>query len=327
MITGMELRALGRSGLEISQVIIGCGTIGAVGGARETIGQGQTDDEAFAMLDTAFDLGITVLDSANGYAAGHSEHVIGRWLAQRHKPMLVATKVGGPVEPGQDGIDLSRDHILRQIDASLERLGVDHVDMYLSHVPDERTPIQVTLTAFAELLENGKVRAVGGCNLSAAQLESMLEVSDRHGLPRYEWVQNEYSLLARGDEADVIPLCREHGLGYTPHSTLCGGILSGRYPPGSTPPPGSRVAVRPGMYQEYLTTEKLEGVQRFAGAATRRGVNSASLAHAWVMSNPDVTAPLIAPRRTGQFDAVADALAIHLDDDDRASLAELLAVG
>jgi aryl-alcohol dehydrogenase-like predicted oxidoreductase len=327
MIARMELRPLGRSGFDISPVIVGCGSIGAVGGARNTIGQGLTDAEGFAMLDTAVDLGITVLDTANGYAGGHSEQVIGRWLADRGKRMLIATKVGGSVEPGQEGIDLSRDHILRQIDASLNRLGVDHVDMYLSHAPDERTPIEETLTAFAELLDNGKVKAIGGCNLSAAQLESMLDISDRHGLPRYEWVQNEYSLLAHNDDEDVIPLCKAHGLGYTPHSTLCGGILSGRYAPGVAPPPGSRVAVRPGLYHEYMTSERLEAVQRFVEAAQGRGMSSTSLAHAWVMSNPSVTAPLIAPRHMAQFDAITAAMTIRLREDDRAALATLVAVG
>jgi 1-deoxyxylulose-5-phosphate synthase len=209
----------------------------------------------------------------------------------------------------------------------LDRLGVDHVDMYLSHAPDEGTPIEETLTAFAQLLESGKVKSIGGCNLSAVQLESMLEVSDRHGLPRYEWVQNEYSLLAHGDDEDVIPMCRVHGLGYMSHSTPCGGILSGRYAPGGALPSGSRVAVRPVLYHEYMTPEKLEGVQRFVAAAHGRGVSSTSLAHAWVMSNPDVTAPLIAPRRTQQFGAITEAMSIHLGEEDRVALAQLVAAG
>jgi 1-deoxyxylulose-5-phosphate synthase len=180
----MEIRPLGRSGIEISRIIIGCGSIGAVGSARETIGKGLSDEEAFAMLDTAASMGISALDTANGYAAGHSERVIGRWLADRAGTMLVATKVGVPLEPGQQGVDLSPGHIHRQIDASLERLGLDRIDMYLSHAPDESTPIEATLTAFAALLEGGRVRAIGGCNLTAAQLEAMLDASERHQLPR-----------------------------------------------------------------------------------------------------------------------------------------------
>jgi aryl-alcohol dehydrogenase-like predicted oxidoreductase len=318
-------RPLGRSGLDVSAVIIGCGTIGGIGSPRETLGHGLSDDEAVTMLDTALALGITALDTANSYAGGHSERVIGRWLAHGGgRSMLVATKVGAPVEPGQDGIDLSHDHILRQADLSLERLGVDHVDMYLSHAPDESTSIDETLSAFAELLESGKVRAVGGCNLTVAQIEAMLDASERHALPRYQWIQNEYSLLARGDEAEVLPLCRASGLGFTPHSTLCGGILSGKYVPGGQPAPGSRVAVRPAPYAEHLAPATLDGVQRFAAAAAARGVSTAALAHAWVMSHPDVTAPLVAPRLARHFDAVSDALLIHLDEDERAQLAGLL---
>jgi aryl-alcohol dehydrogenase-like predicted oxidoreductase len=320
----VQQRPLGRSGLEISEVIIGCGTIGGIGSARETLGNGLSDDEALTMLDTAAALGVTALDTANSYAAGHSERVVGRWLAAHDGRMLVATKVGAPVEVSQERIDNSHDHVLRQIDSSLERMGLDHVDLYLSHAPDEDTPIEETLTAFAELLQSGKVRAIGGCNLSVVQVEAMLDASERHGLPRYEWVQNEYSLLARVDEGGVMPLCRASGLGYTPHSTLCGGILAGGYSAGRPPPADTRVALRPAPYAEYLSAAILDGVQRFAEAAARRGVSTAALAHAWVMSHPDVTAPLVAPRRAGQFDAIKEALTISLDDGERAELAHLV---
>lgn len=320
----MIAHPLGRSGVDVSKLIIGCGTIGAIGSARETLGQGLTDGDAYALLDAADRLGITVLDTANSYAGGHSERVVGRWLAESRRPMLVSTKVGAPVEEDQQGIDLSRGHIGRQIDASLERLGVDRVDLYLSHAPDDRTPIEETLTAFAELLQSGRVGAVGGCNLTAAQLETMLAASERHGLPRYEWVQNEYSLLARGDEAEVIPLCQAHGLGYTPHSTLCGGILSGKFAPGAPLLPGTTIALRPAPYEEHLTLSTLEGVQRFAGAAAQRGVTTAALALAWVLSNPSVTAALVAPR-PAQFDGLREALGIQLDEDERSGLADLIA--
>jgi aryl-alcohol dehydrogenase-like predicted oxidoreductase len=229
----MKRVALGRSGIEVSEVFLGCGSIGGIGSALATLGKGLTDGEAFDMMDRAVAIGINVLDTANSYGGGQSERVVGRWLAERQSDVLVATKVGNPVEPGQEDIDLSGRHIHRQLPASLERLSRSHVDLYLSHAPDDRVPIAETLEAFAALIEGGRVRAIGACNVSAGQLEEALAEADRLGLPRYEWVQNEYNLLARADESGVLTICREHGLGYTPHSPLCGGILSGKYQAGS----------------------------------------------------------------------------------------------
>jgi aryl-alcohol dehydrogenase-like predicted oxidoreductase len=156
------------------------------------------------------------------------------------------------------------------------------------------------------------------CSLSA------LDTSDRLGLPRYEWVQNEYSLLARSDEADVIPLCAERGLGYTPHSPLCGGILSGKYRPGAAVPSDSRLAVRPEPYQEYMSDPVLEGVQRLADEANRRGVSPSGLALAWVMSRANVTAPVVGPRRLEHLAAIREAMHLHLDTDEQERLVSLV---
>jgi aryl-alcohol dehydrogenase-like predicted oxidoreductase len=314
---------LGRSGIEVSEVMVGGGTIGGIGSARATWGKGLTDDEAFEMLDTAVGMGINVIDTANSYAGGHSEEVIGAWLRSRSAPVLVATKVGNLVEPDQTDVCLSRDHILRQLPASLERLGLAKVDMYLSHAPDESTPIVETLEAFAVLLEAGQIGSIGACNVTADQLTDALVEADRLGLPRYEWVQNEYSVLARGDEADVIPICREHGVGYTPHSVLCGGVLSGKFLPGAELLPGTTAALRSGDYGPYLTADVLQGVQRWASEANRLGVTAAALALAWVLSSDDVTAALVGARRPQQFADVHDGIEFRLDPDRRAALASV----
>jgi 1-deoxyxylulose-5-phosphate synthase len=315
---------LGRSGIEVSAVMVGGGTIGGIGSARATWGKGLTDEEAFQMLDTAVGIGIGVIDTANSYAGGHSEEVIGSWLRSRSADVLVATKVGNLVEADQADICLASDHIVRQFPASLRRLGLDKIDMYLSHAPDESTPIGETLEAFAELIEAGQVRSIGACNVTAAQLVESLVEADRLGLPRYEWVQNEYSALARGDEATVIPVCRDHGLGYTPHSVLCGGVLSGKFLPGAELPAGTTVALRPDDYAPYLTASVLEGVQRWALAAKEFGVGPAALALAWVLSSDDVTAALVGARRPEQFADVRDGLELRLDPDQRERLAALL---
>jgi 1-deoxyxylulose-5-phosphate synthase len=265
-----------------------------------------------------------VVDTANSYAGGHSEEVIGAWLRRRSADVLVATKVGNLVEADQVDICLASDHILRQFPASLQRLGLDKVDMYLSHAPDNSTPVAETLEAFAALMEAGQVGAIGACNISAAQLTEALVEADRLGLPRYEWVQNEYSVLARGDEATVIPICRDHGLGYTPHSVLGGGVLSGKFLPGAELLAGTTVALRPGDYAPYLTAEALEGAQRWAAEAKRFDVGGAALALAWVLSNDDVTAALVGARTPAQFADVSNALELRLDPDQRERLAGLV---
>jgi aryl-alcohol dehydrogenase-like predicted oxidoreductase len=154
------------------------------------------------------------------YAGGESETVIGRWLANRPSGVVVTTKAGGVVEAGTTRIDLSRDNLSRQLPVSLERLGLSSIDLYMTHAPDDETPIAETLEALAAFIDQGLVRSIGACNITDEQLRLALDTSDRLGLPRYEWVQNEYSLLARSDERTVMPLCAERGLGYTPHSPL-----------------------------------------------------------------------------------------------------------
>jgi aryl-alcohol dehydrogenase-like predicted oxidoreductase len=318
--------ALGRSGIEISTSILGCGTIGGLGSARATWGSyGQSESEARAVLDAAVELGITCIDTANSYGGGRSETVVGRWIADRGASILVTTKVGNLVEPDQQSIDLTRPHVLRQARESLERLGRPRIDLYVSHAPDDQTPIEQTLEAFAELIEAGLVGAVGACNVDHGQLRAALDASDRLGLPRYEWVQNEYSLLARGDEATVIPLCVERGLGYTPHSPLSGGILSGKYAVGAEPPPDSRVAALPTRYAEHLSADALAGVARLAEEARRREMSVSALAMAWVTSRPGVTAVVAGPRRVEHLDAVRTALEVRLDEDDQQRLGRLVA--
>jgi aryl-alcohol dehydrogenase-like predicted oxidoreductase len=238
--------------------------------------------------------------------------------------MLIATKVGAVVEPDGLRVSLAADVIPQRLAESLARLGRSSIDLYLSHAPDELTPIAETLEAFASLIASGAVRAVGACNVTSAQLSDALAEADRLGLPRYEWVQNEYSLLAHGDEATVIPICREHGLGYTPHSVLCGGILTGRFLPGEPLPAGSAVALRPEPRREHLSPEVLARVQRLVPEAEQFGVSVASLALAWVLSHEDVSAALVAPRRPDQFTMVHEALGLQLNPDQRAKICALL---
>lgn len=317
----MDRRQLGRTGVSVSRVILGCGSIGGIGSPASTRGKGLTAQDGLALIDAAVGLGIDTLDTANSYGGGVSEQTVGRWVAEHPDiEVTIATKVGNLVEPGQTEIDLSPAHIAEQVEISRSRLG--RIDLYLSHAPDDRTPIEATLEAFAAILESGRATAIGGCNLEVAELRQALDAAERLGLPCYGWVQNEYNLLCRDDEGELFALVRERGLGYTPFSPLSGGVLSGRYRQGSAPPADSRLAIIP----EYMPTfddALWNGLHELAAAAGRRGMTTAALALAWVLSSPDVTAPLVAPKRPDQFDDVSAALNCRLDPDERTELAEL----
>ena len=314
-------RRLGRTGIDLFPVILGCGSIGGIGSPASTRGKGLTPEEGPEYIDRAVALGVNVLDTANSYAGGVSEQVVGEWVAAHpDADVLVATKVGNIAEPGQTGVDLSAAHIARQARASLARLG--RIDLYQSHPPDAGTPIEQTLEAFAPLLEAGTIRGIGACNVTAAQLSTALDTADRLGLPGYSWVQNEFNLLAAPEQADVLDLVRERGLGFTPYSPLAGGLLTGQYRADAPPPPGSRMAIAAGAMRE-LDAKTRAGVEGLAHEAGPRGVSVAGLALAWVISTPDVTAPLVAPRRLDQFEAVTEAIDLRLDHDERSHIAAL----
>jgi len=218
----VERRPLGRTGLEVSRIVLGCGNFGGIGSAPELFGRGESRVEAFALMDAAWAAGITVFDTAASYGGGRSESWVGEWRRERGAPVVLSTKVFWSVRGDPDDRGLSRDRILRELDGSLARLQADRVDMYLTHEPDEETPIAETLGALDEVARAGKAHAVGASNLDGAGLEEALATSDRLGLLRFGWVQNEYSLLRRGVEADVLPICEREGLGFTPFSPLAG---------------------------------------------------------------------------------------------------------
>lgn len=320
----METRALGRSALSVSRLLLGCGSFGGIGSSPELFGRGESEQEAFELMDTAVAAGITVFDTADAYGGGRSEAMIGRWLAERRpepRPLL-STKVYNPMNEGEDR-GLAPARILRQLDSSLERLGVDHVDMYVMHDWDADTPIAETLGALDELVREGKVRAIAASNVSAEQLEEALEASAEHGLARFEWVQNEYSLLHREPEDGVFALCERQGLGFTPFSPLAGGWLTGKYKSDTPTPPDSRMGLRPTEYTAYENDSTYDAIDRFLDAARKRGVSPPVLAVAWALSHPRVTAALIGPRRPEQLRSLLSAIDLQLDESERAELAEL----
>ena len=322
----MEQRELGRSGISVTRVILGCGNFGGVGSAPAFFGQGIPHDEAPRIMDTAWDLGITTFDTADAYGGGRSETWIGEWLATKgsavRDALVIETKTFNPMEADADR-GLSGPRIRRQIEASLTRLGVDRVALYMAHAPDVDTPIEETLSTFEELRNEGKVGAVGASNYSAEELAEALEIAALEGLTRYEWAQNSFSLLDRADAESVFPVCHEHGLGYEAFGPLAGGWLAGRYRRGQSYPEGSRMTQRPDGYRKYETDAMFEALEAFEREAFGRGVSMAGLALVWLLGVPEVTAVVVGPTRAEQLEPVREALSLELSAEEHAHLGGL----
>jgi aryl-alcohol dehydrogenase-like predicted oxidoreductase len=298
------------------RIVLGCGNFGGIGSAPAFFGQGENEDEAFALMDAAWKLGITDFDTADAYGGGRSETWIGRWMAARRRRPALTTKVfhsvaGDPADRG-----LSRERILRQIDGSLERLGTNRVDVYLVHEPDPDTPIAETMEALNELLRAGKIGAVGASNVDRAWLEEALSVAP------VSVVQNSYSLLDRESE-DTLSLCAELGIAFTAFGPLAGGWLTGKYRRGEPPPGGSRMTLRPGPYVHLDDDAVYDGLEGFEEAAGDRGVDKPTLALAWLLSEPRLTAVVVGPRRPEHLEPAVAALDIHLSEAERDELASL----
>jgi aryl-alcohol dehydrogenase-like predicted oxidoreductase len=319
----MEMRPLGRTGLELTRIGLGCGNFGGIGSAPQFFGQGESREEAFALLDAARELGVNFLDTADAYGGGRSESWIGEWLRERDQRPILSTKVFHSVRGDPADHGLARGRILRQLDGSLERLGVERVDMYLVHEPDPEAPLEETLAALDQLVRAGKVGAIGASNVHRAWLEEALAISAREGFARVGWVQNSYSLLDRAAEREVLPLCAEHGLGFTPFSPLAGGWLTGKYRRGELPPSGSRMTMRPEPYVHLDDDAVYRGLDALHDAAGRQGIDMPTLALAWLLSHPQVTAVIVGPRRPEHLEPARRALDVELSPAERDELASL----
>jgi 1-deoxyxylulose-5-phosphate synthase len=316
----VEHRELGRSGIAVSRVILGCGSFGGLGSSPAFFGRGIARGEATRIMDAAWELGITTFDTADAYGGGRSESWIGEWLATKgpdvRDAISVETKTYNPVEEGGDR-GLARTRILRQIDRSLTRLGVERVALYLAHEFDQVVPQEETLRAFDELVRQGKIGAAGASNFTAEQLAEAVELSELEGLARYELVQNSFSLLDGEDAETVFPVCREHGLGYEAFGPLAGGWLTGKYRRGEAYPEGSRMTQRPESYLRYAREEVFEALEALEREAFQRGVSMAGLALAWLLATPDVTAVVVGPTRAEHLEPVREALALELAPEER----------
>ena len=307
----MDRRRLGRTDIEVSRLILGCGNFGGIGSAPAFFGQGTSMADAFALMDAAWDAGITTFDTADAYGGGSSETFIGAWLATKgaavRDGLVLTTKTYNPMADGADH-GLAPDRIARQIDSSLSRLGVERVAMYVAHEFDPDVPVEETQAAFDALVKAGKIGTAGASNFSDAQLDAALRSSAHHGQDRYEWVQNSFSLLERGDADGVLARCQADGLGYTPFSPLAGGWLTGKYRRRQDPPAGSRMTLRPEPYAAYRTDDGFDALEAMEALAIDHGTTTAVLALAWVLAQPGVTAIVIGPNRVEQLRPALDAL-------------------
>jgi 1-deoxyxylulose-5-phosphate synthase len=302
-------------------VVLGCGTFGGIGGSVKLVGHGLDEAAAFATMDEAVALGITLFDTAESYAEGASERMMGRWMTERDPAVTGRVRLMTKVAPpwGSDaGRPFDVAFLVEKFSGSLERLGVDAVDLLLTHAPDDDTPIEVTLEGLEEIRASGRCRYLGACNVDAGQLTAALEAAERLGIGGYQAIQNGYSLLAPADERAVRAICADNGLAFMAFSPLPGGALTGKYQRGVTAPADSRLALRPDGVDALLTPAAFDAIDRLRSEAKERhGLECGALALGWLLHHPDVTAVVSGPsRRPPHLGLAAQAAGITLSDAD-----------
>jgi len=304
-------RPLGRSALMVPRIALGCGNFGGVGSAPEFFGQGLSEDQAFELMDAAWEFGLTHFDTADAYGGGRSERAIGRWIASRGVRPQLTTKTYNPMQAGADH-GLRPERIARQLRMSLERLGVDQVELYLAHEFDPDVPLAESFGALDQALAGGTIGAYGVSNFGAAQLTAALAA----GAPQA--IQNSYSLLTRQDERDLLTLCAERRVAYLAFGPLAGGWLTGKYRRGEPFPAGSRMTQRPEPYRGFVTDRTFGALDRLQTMAAGRGMSMAGLALAWLLADERVTQIVIGPGRPEHLAPVGEALTHPLTAQDKA---------
>ena len=311
----MEHTRLGRTGLQVSRLCLGTMTFGL-----------QCDEPtSVAILDRAADGGIDFLDSSDAYPLGGdlstrgvTEEILGRWLRGRRDRFIVATKCFAPTGPAPFDGGNSRKHIMSAVEASLRRLQTDYIDLYQLHGYDEQTPIDETLGALDDLVHQGKVRYVGCSNFLTYQLVRAVGRTQTLGLARLDSVQPRYNLLFRQIEREMLPYCGEEGIGVIPYNPIAGGLLSGKHVRSAPPPEGSRFTLGTAAqnYQDrYWHEREFDTVEVLGQLAGQAGVSLVTLAVAWVLANPAVTAPIIGASQPEQLADSLAALEFTLDSE------------
>jgi aryl-alcohol dehydrogenase (NADP+) len=306
----MEYIRLGKTGLKVSRICLGTMTYGS-SKWRDWV---LDEQEARPFFKRAIELGVTFFDTADMYSAGMSEEITGRALKDfaRRDEVVVATKVFNRMGPDPNAAGLSRKHVLQGIDASLRRLGMDHVDLYQIHRWDPETPIEETLDALTDVVRAGKARYIGASSMFAWQFMKALATSTERGLARFVSMQNHYNLIYREEEREMIPLCVDQGIGVIPWSPLARGFLAGNRTPDKA---GATTRSRTDAYahQLYYQADDFAVVERLREVAQAAGRPMTQVALAWILSKPYVTAPIVGASKMIHLEQAVESLAIRLD--------------
>jgi aryl-alcohol dehydrogenase-like predicted oxidoreductase len=317
----MQTTTLGRTGLQVSRLCLGTMTFDGT----------TTVEEAMQIMDMAFDAGIFFFDTADIYSrwiagnhGGESETVIGRWLKTRpRREVVIATKVRGRMWPGVNGEGLSRHHILHAVEDSLRRLGTDYIDLYQTHWPDDQTPLEETLAALDALVQSGKVRYIGASNHSAWLLMKAIGVSQAHHLAPYATIQPNYSLFYRAEfERELAPMCIDQGLGVLPYSPLAAGFATGKYTR-AAPLPDTTRGESTLIRQLMASDQAHDALDALREIARTHDTAPATVALAWLLAQPAVTAPIVGCRKPSQFAVLAAASELALDSEEIGRLTAL----
>jgi aryl-alcohol dehydrogenase-like predicted oxidoreductase len=320
----MEYRALGRSGLRVSVLAMGTMTFGGRGNFKNV---GNTDVvQARRQVDMCLEAGINLIDTADVYSGGHSEEILGEVLTGRRDEVLVASKVRMPMGSGPNDAGLSRHHIISGCEASLRRLGTDHIDLYQVHEWDGLTPLEETLHALDLLVTSGKVRYVGASNYASWQLMKALGTAERLGLPQFVSQQIYYSLQGREAEYELIPLAVDQGLGVLVWSPLAGGLLSGKYRRNYEAPAGSRQLTDWGEPPVYDQEGLYDIIEVLVSIGDQRGVSAAQVALAYILAKPAVTSLVIGARTDDQLADNLAAASLQLTEAEQAQLDKVSAL-
>jgi 1-deoxyxylulose-5-phosphate synthase len=316
----MDYVRLGSTGLKVSRICLGTMTYGTPQWRPWVLDEAQSRP----FFTRALEAGINFLDTADMYSRGVSEEVVGRAIKDltTRDQVVIATKVFYPMGDGPNDRGLSRKHILSALDASLRRLGTDFVDLYQIHRFDPATPIEETIEALHDVVKAGKARYVGASSMGAWQFEKMLRVADAHGWTRFVTMQNHYNLVYREEEREMMPLCREEGIGVIPWSPLARGFLAGNRRRGDRVET-LRAKTDDFSHKLYYADSDFTIAERVAAVADARGVKPAQIALAWLLAQPGVTAPIVGASKLSHLDDAIAALEIRLGDEERRGLEEL----
>lgn len=314
----MRYRNLGSAGLRVSELCLGTMMFGGPTNEAESIG----------IIHRAIDDGINFIDTANVYAKGESERIVGKAVCDRRDRVVLASKVRVAVGSGPNDAGSSRYHIMREVENSLRRLELEHLDLYYLHQYDCNTPLEESLGALDDLIRQGKVRYIGCSNFYAYQVCEGLWFADKRGWERFVCVQPLYNIVNRDAEVELFPMCRAHGIGAVAYSPLARGVLTGKYKPGEAFPEGSRAARGDKrIHQTELREESFHIAQQLTGLARRKGVALSQLALAWALANPIVSSVIIGPRTTEQYQDNLKSLEAKLTPEDEAFIDKMVPPG